>query len=688
MAQFFKSAKPIWITDNKNKIRDDMNVCTEARYSADRLCGARLTITGATFYQVFLNGEIVCFGPARTARGFAAVDTVALADTDIKCDIIIRVLYCGCRNFRTVMTEPFLCAELINNGEVAAATGVCGFEYFDVRRRLKKTMRYSFQREFTDSWDYTRTDERTKIKEVEPKALFVQRNVPSSDFEVKIPQNTVCGRYTAAESPTDELYPYIQKPSAVFDCFSLDELETKPYVEYLNLKADFSRDTESESNAVRFDFKKIQTGFLRFKVKSLNGGRIIAAFGEQLDDCGRINMRALNSVNIVEWRFPNGEFEMITTSPYTAKYIDVYVIEGDADTAVSIVELAFPKAGIPEFLCNDDDLNMIYRAGVRSFRHNVLDIYMDCPSRERAGWLFDSYYTAKAEYVLTGKTVVEKAFLENYINGGNLKNHKGMVSMCYPSDVFSGSFVPQWSLWYILEIYEYVTVRRGDIPKERFKEQVCGIFDYFKDYENEYGLLERLGGWNFVEWSELNNRVFDVSWPTNMLYAAILDKAAELFDIPEYAQKSKCLKNTICDMAYNGVIFADRAVRNKDGELVTTDEISQTTQYYALKFETVPEGDERFERLKAVISNGNESEFERFGKVEPANVLPGLYIKTELLLRWGEYERLSREIKKYFLTMAHSTSTLWERKNGKCSLDHGFASYICVLIKEISAHSE
>ena len=255
--------------------------------------------------------------------------------------------------------------------------------------------------------------------------------------------------------------------------------------------------------------------------------------------------------------------------------------------------------------------------------------------------------------------------------------------MCYPADVFSGSFVPQWSLWYIYEIYEYVTERHGEIEKEMFRTQVCGILDYFKGFENEYELLERLDGWNFVEWSKLNDRVFDVSWPTNMLYAAALDRAAELFGISDYAEKSKRLKQTICDMAYNGVIFADRAVRNKNGELVTTDEVSQTAQYYALKFKTVPEGDERFERLKDIILKDRESEFERFGEVERADVLPGMYIKMELLLKWGAYDRLKQEIKRYFLCMARQTSTLWERKNGKCSLDHGFASYICVLIKRI-----
>ena len=238
-------------------------------------------------------------------------------------------------------------------------------------------------------------------------------------------------------------------------------------------------------------------------------------------------------------------------------------------------------------------------------------------------------------------------------------------------------------LYYFKLVFNIESAPEGEIEKEMFRTQVCGILDYFKGFENEYGLLERLDGWNFVEWSKLNDRVFDVSWPTNMLYAAALDRVAELFGISDYAEKSRRLKQTICDMAYNGVIFADRAVRNKNGELVTTDEVSQTAQYYALKFKTVPEDDERFKRLKDIILKDRESEFERFGEVEPADVLPGMYIKMELLLKWGAYDRLKQEIKRYFLCMARQTSTLWERKNGKCSLDHGFASYICVLIKSI-----
>lgn len=84
--------------------------------------------------------------------------------------------------------------------------------------------------------------------------------------------------------------------------------------------------------------------------------------------------------------------------------------------------------------------------------------------------------------------------------------------MCYPSDVYTQTFVPQWSMWYIQELYEYFTLRgqMGELPL--YEKQIMKIAGYFRQYENEYGLLERLDGWNFVEWSKLNKRVYDVSW--------------------------------------------------------------------------------------------------------------------------------------------------------------------------------
>jgi len=47
------------------------------------------------------------------------------------------------------------------------------------------------------------------------------------------------------------------------------------------------------------------------------------------------------------------------------------------------------------------------QAAVETFRQNVLDVYMDCPSRERGGWLCDSFFTSRIEKLLTGSSRVK-----------------------------------------------------------------------------------------------------------------------------------------------------------------------------------------------------------------------------------------------------------------------------------------
>ena len=62
----------------------------------------------------------------------------------------------------------------------------------------------------------------------------------------------------------------------------------------------------------------------------------------------------------------------------------------------------------------EPELRAIVEAAKATFAHNAVDLYSDCPSRERAGWLCDSFFTARAEYFLTGESRIEEAFLENF----------------------------------------------------------------------------------------------------------------------------------------------------------------------------------------------------------------------------------------------------------------------------------
>ena len=104
-----------------------------------------------------------------------------------------------------------------------------------------------------------------------------------------------------------------------------------------------------------------------------------------------------------------------------------------------------------------------------------------------------------------------------------------MLPMCYPADVDGGGFIPNWAMWFILELKDYKE-RTGDSEfVSLFKNRVYCLLDWFEKYENTDGMLEDLPGWVFVEWSKSNDFVRDVNFPSNMLYSSALCAVGELF---------------------------------------------------------------------------------------------------------------------------------------------------------------
>lgn len=89
----------------------------------------------------------------------------------------------------------------------------------------------------------------------------------------------------------------------------------------------------------------------------------------------------------------------------------------------------------------------IYQRKGLTLAQNAVDLLTDCPSRERAGWLSDAWFSSVAERLFTGGNQAEKAFLDNYAKSHKDGLPEGMVAMCYPSDFLEGTYIPNWSLW-------------------------------------------------------------------------------------------------------------------------------------------------------------------------------------------------------------------------------------------------
>ena len=96
-----------------------------------------------------------------------------------------------------------------------------------------------------------------------------------------------------------------------------------------------------------------------------------------------------------------------------------------------------------------------------------------------------------------------------------------------------------------LQLYEYKQ-RTNDVQMiNAFKPKVYGLLEYFKGYINNDGLLQNLDKWVFVEWSFANKLVQDVNFPTNMLYALMLERISALYDDSDLLVQAESIRQRI-----------------------------------------------------------------------------------------------------------------------------------------------
>ena len=211
---------------------------------------------------------------------------------------------------------------------------------------------------------------------------------------------------------------------------------------------------------------------------------------------------------------------------------------------------------------------------------------------------------------------------------------------------------------------------------EQSRSKVKGILDYFEKFENEFGLLEDLEKWVFVEWSKANDRdrIIGVNFPSNMLYAHALELAGRLYDIDHYIEKANRLRKAICQMSFNGTYFEDNAIRNRKGELVLVGHLSEVCQYYAFYFKTADS--QQYERLYRLMKDefGPRRAPGAYPQVAKANAIVGNTLRMLYLLQRGERALVLSESLDYFYRMAKRTGTLWEHDSPHGSLNHCFAS--------------
>lgn len=685
MIEKIKSA--VWAEGQKNQMnRAFAFVLDLGKKQMGEIC-----LSAASCYKVIADGKLMGVGPNRTAHGYARAAVYPFNAQYITVEVQSHFV----PNFCWVKREPFFaCVLKTESGKEYFAED---FNCFALSDRVQKVRRYSFQRGFCET--YINEKDRSALYFCKPQNAFPRVKTEKAELPHLLPSETLNPALSEifAEKVIDsgycktspEIAVYVDRTETLIGTviegfkrgewqdFSTDEISRITYLSGAK-SGDYAYET--------LDFSRIVTGIVEVEIIAGNAGEVFFAFDEILSDEKLKTIKPFrgDTANVFKWTVKKaGVYNLSAFEPYAFRYANVITSAG-VKANVKVRAYENPEAGKMLFECDDKKIEQIMEAARHTFAHNAVDLLTDCPSRERAGWLSDSFFSSVAERVFTGDNKVERAFLQNYILADKSGHPKGMIPRCYPADYYEeDGFIPNWSLWYILEIYKYFTQYGYDETVEKSRANVEGILNYFVDFENEFGVLEDLKGWIFVEWSAANNsdHINGINVPSNACYYASLLAAAKVYGIKGLKEKAEKVKDYLLKNAYVDGFFVDNLIRNEKGDIIPTENYTETCQYYMFFFKCADKHThkELFDKMlneygksDSSVSGGNPVK----KQLTPSNMIYGVYMRLELLMREQKRVELLNECVRYFYDMTQKTGTLWENNTASASCDHGFASYV------------
>lgn len=213
----------------------------------------------------------------------------------------------------------------------------------------------------------------------------------------------------------------------------------------------------------------------------------------------------------------------------------------------------------PEDACrfesSDELLNRIWRLCRNGVKQGTQDTYLDCPTREKGGYLGDAFVTGQSHLYLTGDVRIFKKALQDFANSARIC--PGLMA------VAPGNFMQEIAdyslLWPVLLERYYLWSGDRDFIVAMIPI-LDGLLNYFAAYENRDGLLEKVQEkWNLVDWPQNLRDGYDydraadgVNTVLNQFYYGCLLSSARLYGIAGDDRKRDSIQAKMEQFKTNG----------------------------------------------------------------------------------------------------------------------------------------
>ncbi|MBE6558553.1 MAG: hypothetical protein E7661_06045 [Ruminococcaceae bacterium] len=675
---------------------------------------AVFALTGRNMYRLYVNGEIVMHGPARTAHGYCRVDEVDISPflTEGENYLAVEVMVYGdvynrYSNDCTLESGMFI-GEVRVNDEVVCATGVDPWQVGRLKARAPHTQRISHSREaaevyFLDDefygWTVGRADfaEAALMDESDAPTYLTHEALQPTLEEHPITQLVEYGScFIDKDKPLTTLFYEKNSPyyaalpeHPLEDCRRTVERAFHGVSVLRSRAGSLFLDGEGDK-FVLFDGGESRVGFVGIEFSCDHDGVVDIVHSELLNPDGSIPYYH----DVVTRLHVNGKrprHAFVTMEPCLARYIKIY-FRGTGDVTLrglSILDYAYPDEMRSGFQCSDDNINRLYNAAKKTLILNTMDIFMDCPERERGGWLCDSLWTARAAQMMLSDTRVEKEFIENFL----LTPSDGMFHAFFP-EAYPGNKpnfkemtgITTWSFWLMCEFVEYVE-RTGDYAfRDEYADRVASFVKGSLDFIGQSGLLENLP-WLFIDWSLSNHGEYQqpISTPANALYAYMMVKLGRLYQKEEWISRGAHIRRTLweailaeSEMGLETLTtFPDSFEMGTDGKLHGRGKTSESGMATALWAGLFLPGQAPLMDDFVINRMGPAPHFASDPNIGKSQLFIGLCIRLDLLARFGAYDKMYEDMLAiYEPQLREGPGTLWENQiidtSSRC---HGFTAH-------------
>lgn len=708
----FVKAKPVWGIDLINQYSQFLGFHTRIELEKETKETIMFHIAARSYYRLFLNGKMVANGPARTAKGYSRVDVITVKAQGIV-NVAIEVAaidkagkYCN----DCTMEPGMLTAEIVNaDGMVLAATGDNTWRYEELLYRKSMVETMSHSRGIVEccqmtmesiNWQMGKTDHLKCPVALQEHIEFLERRSPYPDYHaikmgglqeisdmVPDPNGTAGFVYELAKDFNHDWYEMIPEEN----CFIVSLRKEKETC-FTGKIAEFRRETDQRrcyrilagknDCSLMWGIEKSELGFIEFEIEVEHDCIVDVINSDHLHLTGIMK----SNTYVSRYELEKGKYHIITFEPKLVRYIK-FILRSEGAivvTAPEIMDYSYPDNQSTFFECNDGDLNRIYEGARRTLRLSTLDIFMDCPQRERGGWLCDSQFSAYAAYQLFGDSNVEKDFIENFMLTDGQAMWHGFFPEVYPGSKPDSTDVgiANWSFWLMTQLYAYY-MRTGDRDfvdecRKRVEQFIEGMLLLRGE---QSGLIEGMKSM-FVDWS-LSNRSFalePISVPINCLAVCLLENMAELYQREDWKQSADVMRSIILKMDNTVGVFGGGGDGAKivKGQLTRTD--CQTESGVALELWSGFHREDKNYISNFVNTMGVAPKFRSNPNVGKSNLFIGLMIRFDVLMKLGRVEELVKEIRELYLDeLKIGSGTFFENYNALSGC-HGFNGAAAAMI--------